>query len=123
MGVRVAALQITNCSAEPYLVKDYPKVGLLDAGRKTLNVTATNGAPGGVSDPGAKPLTLEPGATFEALLTWRTTVLPGKKSMKAAHLAVAPSPGEAPQTVPLAVDVGTPGTVRVTAWYEHTQLK
>lgn len=123
MGLKVVALRLTNCGDVPLSVKGYPKISLLDKDQRPLKVATHLGAPAGIQDPGPSALTLQPQKSLEALLSWRSTVTGGKKAVTAAFLAAAPSSKDAPQTVPLVVDVGTTATVNVTAWYSGSQLK
>jgi Protein of unknown function (DUF4232) len=123
MGLRVVALRLTNCGDVPYTVEGYPQVGLLDKDQKALKVITHQGAPAGITDPGPRAQTVEPQKSLEALLSWRSTVTGGKKAVTATFLAVSPTARDAPQTVPLAVNIGTTGAVNVTAWYSGSQLK
>lgn len=123
MGLRVVTVQMTNCGAAPYRVNGYPQIGLLDAAQRPLKVATHHGAAGGITDPGPSAVVLMPGEIAEAILNWRNTgTVPAKGALIGAYVAVSPTAKEAPQNVPLAVDVAASGIVNVTAWSTKPQL-
>jgi hypothetical protein len=123
MGLRVVELRLTNCGKVPYLVNGCPLLVLLDAGQRRIEVTTQHGAPGGIADPGPSAVVLQTGGSAQAILSWRNTVtVDGGGAVTSTYLAVTPAAAEGPQTLPLALDVGTTGAVTVTAWHVGSAL-
>jgi hypothetical protein len=67
-----------------------------------------------IEDPGNSPLTLAPGESAVAILSWRNTTLEGWATT-GELLAVTAVPGEAAQVTEVWLDVGTTRRVAVTA--------
>lgn len=122
MGQRAVTLDLTNCGDAPYTVYGYPALELLDAEQRPVTVTTLVGPEGAVPDPGPTELVLQPGHRAVAVLSWRNTVTDGA-AVDAEYLTVAPAPGEEPQTLALYVDLGTTGTVDLTAWQPGTAAR
>lgn len=120
MGHRVATLQLRNCGDRPFSVKGHPGVELLDTGRQPVDVTISHKNDysfTGRRDDRPRRLTLAPDGTAAAVVHWnnRVTSFDGAPT-PGAHIRVTPAPGEAPISLPLAVDLGTDGTLDVTSW-------
>ena len=114
LGVRADVLLLTNCGSAPYMIDGYPGVELLDGEQRPINVRVQRGSDI-VTDPGPAALTLPPGSSARAILSWRNTVTDGT-ALTSDYLAVTPSAGDARQVIAKMVDVGTTGVVSVTAW-------
>ncbi|MFI6081858.1 DUF4232 domain-containing protein [Streptomyces sp. NPDC051217] len=120
MGHRVVTVQLWNCGDEPYRVKGYPGVELLDEAREPVDVKVTHESDytyTGRRDDRPRQLTLAPGGLASAVLHWnnRVTALDGAPT-PGAHILVTPAPGEKPVSLPLPIDLGTDGTLDVTSW-------
>lgn len=111
MGIRVITVQLWNCGDKPYRVKGYPGIELLDEAREPIDVSITHGKDR------PRQLTLAPNGTARTNLEWnnRVTSLDGAPT-PGAHILVTPAPGEEPISLPLGVDLGSEGTLDVTAW-------
>ncbi|MGW6511384.1 DUF4232 domain-containing protein [Streptomyces niveus] len=111
MGLRVITVKLWNCGDKPYRVKGYPGIELLDEGREPIDVSITHGKDR------PRQLTLAPNATARTDLEWnnRVTSLDGAPA-PGAHILVTPAPGEEPISLPLGVDLGSEGTLDMTAW-------
>jgi hypothetical protein len=116
MGLRAMALTLTNCSERPYEVNGYPAVRVLDAKGTPLTgvrtVEGTDQVPMAPDDPGAAPLTLDPGESARAGLYWRMAAEDG------TYLRVVPERGREAQNVRPAepLDIGPENTLGTTAW-------
>ncbi|MFD5893414.1 DUF4232 domain-containing protein [Streptomyces sp. NPDC060366] len=120
MGHRVVTVRLWNCGDEPYRVKGYPGLELLDGVREPIDVEVTHKSDytyTGRRDDRPRQLTLTPNATASAVLHWnnRVTSLDGAPT-PGAHILVTPAPGEEPVSLPLPIDLGTDGTLDVTSW-------
>ena len=119
-GFRAQVLRLTNCGDVVFTVDGYPRLQLLDADGQTLEVTVTHGAQS-IPDPGPSAIDLAPGESVTTTLSWHNTVESGEP-VTAESLLVAPGPDAPEQPVGLAapVDLGTTGTIDVTAWAPDT---
>lgn len=115
-GFRAMTVQMTNCRSGDYEVTGYPVVRVLDAEQQSADIEITHGA-NSIPDPGATLLTLAPGESATMVLSWRNTVEAGDP-VDGVALEVAPADGEPTQTfeTEYPVDLGTTGTLDVTAW-------
>lgn len=116
MGLRAMTLTLTNCSERPYEVKGHPAIRVLDEkGAPLTGVRTVEGtdevfmAP---EDPGAAPLTLDPGESARAGLYWRMAAEDG------TYLRVVPQQGREALNVRPAepLDIGPQNTLGTTAW-------
>jgi hypothetical protein len=135
MGLRVMAIELTNCGAQTYTVTGYPVLTLLDEERQPFDVQVLHGAepitrdegfctPTGQFDAGPQPVTLAAGERAVARVVWRNlTTDEFDHLVNATYLSVAPSAGEMPHEVAPngGIDLGTTGQLGVSAWEpEHT---
>ncbi|MEC4020631.1 DUF4232 domain-containing protein [Streptomyces sp. H27-D2] len=119
MGLRAMGIVLVNCGERPYKLNGYPSVRVLDADRKPLDVEVRTGASvsSAVVDPGPEPVTLRPGGRAVATVVWRNTVTGAREeAVNGSYLRIAPAADRASQTVPSLIDLGTTGTLDVTAW-------
>ena len=119
LGHRAVVLRLTNLDDVTRQVEGYPDVTLLDPALAPLELTVTRGSSYMAIDPGPAPLSVEPGASVLAVVSWAGTVTDGD-IVTGAYLDVMPVPGGASQIVPADVDLGTTGEVDLTAW--HAQI-
>ncbi|GAA5152135.1 DUF4232 domain-containing protein [Amycolatopsis dongchuanensis] len=115
LGHRASVLTATNCGTTPVRLDGYPAIRLLDATRAPLAVTVAHDSSYMAIDPGPAPLTVAPGGRALTVLSWSNTVTYGD-SATGAFVEVVPLPGAAAQTLPLDTDLGTTGSLTVTAW-------
>lgn len=130
-GLRVLALELTNCGEDPYTIAGYPEVRVIGADGAALRVDA---APGGngidtVADFDAPPtsVTLRPGETAVSGLVWRNTVLGGRgPALLGTALDVRPTPdadwrrvADPSADTGLHIDLGTTGRLGVRPWSNH----
>ncbi|SHF15249.1 DUF4232 domain-containing protein [Streptoalloteichus hindustanus] len=115
LGHRASVLVVTNCGQQPYHLSGYPEVKVLDGEQKPLPVRVKRGSSYMASDPGPRDLTLSPGATARAVLSWSNTVTHGD-IVNGSHVTVTLTPDRSSTTLPLSTDLGTTGQVTVTAW-------
>jgi uncharacterized protein DUF4232 len=130
MGLRVMALELTNCGAQTYTVTGYPVLTLLDEDRQPFDVQVLHGAepitqsegfctPTGQFDAGPQPVTLAAGERAVARVVWRNlTTAEFDQLVNATYLSVAPSADQSPQEVAPSggIDLGTTGQLGVSAW-------
>lgn len=119
LGHRAVVLRLTNLDDVTRQVEGYPDVALLDPALAPLELTVTRGSSYMAIDPGPAPLSVEPGASVLAVVSWAGTVTHGD-IVTGAYLDVTPVPGGASQIVPADVDLGTTGEIDLTAW--HAQI-
>ncbi|MBP2335129.1 DUF4232 domain-containing protein [Saccharothrix coeruleofusca] len=132
MGLRVMALEMTNCGEETITVQGYPGVVVLDGEQQPLNVAVLQGAQSITSDSRYdQPTTvvLEPGATARSGIAWRNTYTDvTAPPLVGEHLRVAPWSGAEEQLIsrapastssgaaPINIDLGSTGKVGVYPW-------
>lgn len=118
MGLRAVTVSLTDCGTAPRTVSGYPRLRVLGRDGRGLDVEVHHGVTvtGGIDDPAPTTLTLRPGERAITALVWRNLVTDSTVTAvtgTAVELTVA----GAPQKVPLTVDLGTTGTLDVTAWH------
>ena len=116
MGLRANGLALTNCGSALYEVNGYPGLEVLDAAGQRFDVKVVHEGVADIEDPGPSPLTLAPGESAVAILSWRNTTLDGDATT-GELLAVTAVPGEERQVIELWLDLGTTGRLAVTAWH------
>nr|BFE99399.1 DUF4232 domain-containing protein [Streptoalloteichus tenebrarius] len=115
LGHRASVITVTNCRDSPYTVSGYPEISVLDGERKPLAVRVKHGTSYMASDPGPRELSLPPGGSARAVLSWSNTVTDGEV-VNGEHVTVSLLPGRESTTLPLQTDLGTTGEVTVSAW-------
>ncbi|MET9230562.1 DUF4232 domain-containing protein [Lentzea sp. NPDC003310] len=128
MGLRLMAIEVTNCGTEPLQLNGYPRVKLLDADRQQLDVAILEGSGGiaaieGFDDP-PQPITVAPGDSAKSAFLWRNTHASVDPPQLARHADVAAVPDGAweplvasPQEGSIYIDLGSTGRLGVRAWY------
>ncbi|MBB5908472.1 DUF4232 domain-containing protein [Actinoalloteichus hymeniacidonis] len=121
-GERAMPLDLINCGTGPFEVAGYPSLRVLDEDGQVLPITITNGA-SPMEDPGPQPIVIEPGEMARAVTYWRNTVGDGGPvALTGTALEVRARPGDEPQPVTSdgPIDLGSTGTLDVTAWEPYS---
>jgi hypothetical protein len=121
MGLRAMTITMVNKDTQPHTFNGYPAVRVLDKYREPLPVKIDPGATEVTTgfDTPATPITIEPGKTATAVLTWRNTVTDSNvNATNGAYLDLAPTTGAPWQTrYPKGgIDLGNTGKLGVSAW-------
>ncbi|MET9275200.1 DUF4232 domain-containing protein [Kribbella sp. NPDC003557] len=116
LGHRAVVLKLTNCRAAPITVNGYPEVTVLNARRRTMNVTITHGTSYMARDPGPTRIRLHKGESALAAVSWSNTVEIAENKASGTYLAVARHPGDRPTIWPVDTDLGTTAKLTLTAW-------
>ena len=118
MGLRSDSLVLTNCGTQAITLNGAATVTLFDADRKALPIMATRGVVDvGMDNPAATAITVRPGDTAWAGLSWRNTNVDGEgAALTAKSLQVRARSDMPPVSVDLHVDLGTTGKFYVTVW-------
>jgi len=116
LGHRAVVLKLTNCRTKPLTLNGYPQVAVLDARRRTMNVTITHGTSYMARDPGPTPIRLHKGESALAAVSWSNTVEVAETIAPGTYLAIARHTGDRPTTRPLTTDLGTTAKLTLTAW-------
>ncbi|MGO2747044.1 DUF4232 domain-containing protein [Microbacterium sp.] len=117
-GHRGQALSLVNVSEEPCVVDGYPDVAYGDQNGHLLDVTIEHGRSFMAEDPGASPITLQPGESASAVMGWDANSVHGQ--LAARSLWVAVLPGEERSTWEISLDIVPGAIVHVTAWQAAT---
>ncbi|TDU78186.1 uncharacterized protein DUF4232 [Streptomyces sp. KS 21] len=126
MGLRVADIQLVNCSKQAYVLEGYPEIRLLDEKRIPVEVSVVHGAeeitsaPTGADGP-LQRVELWPGQAARVMMVWRNLVTDG--AVPAAEgwvLEVTPRPGARRVELELdrSVDLGNTGKLGIGPWKE-----
>lgn len=120
MGLRVVGLHLDNCGTRDYSVDGYPVLELLDDDLQHVDGIKILDGGGGITfgdadDEPAGPVTLKPGESALATLTWRNTTDFGT-AVNVPHVRVRAKVGAPPVIVTPNLDLGTTGKLGVTAW-------
>ncbi|MDQ0380532.1 DUF4232 domain-containing protein [Amycolatopsis thermophila] len=115
LGHRGFVLTVVNCGDRPRRVAGYPDVHVLDGRNQVTDVRVENGTSYMGIDPGPKTFDLRPGRSLVAVVASSATVTSGDLTTGSA-ISVASAPGETPRALPVETDLGTTGTITVTAW-------
>lgn len=113
-GHRGQSLSLVNVSEEPCVVDGYPDVAYGDQNEHLLDVSVEHGRSFMADDPGASPITLQPGGSASAVIGWDANSVHGQ--LAARSLWVAVLPGEERLSWDLSLDIISGATVHVTAW-------
>jgi hypothetical protein len=116
LGHRAVVIKLTNCRATPITVNGYPDIAVLNAKRRTMNVTITRGNSYMAIDPGPTKLSLRKGQTALAVVSWSSTVEAGEDKEAGTYLAVARAATDHPVVWPVDTDLGTTAKLTQTAW-------
>ncbi|MEW2519640.1 DUF4232 domain-containing protein [Actinacidiphila alni] len=119
MGLRAAALYVTNCGTSPHKVSGYPLTHVLDEDLNRVEVTVHQGSSitTGIDDPAPTTVELAPGQRATATLVWRNTVTDATVvATTGAFVEITPVKGAPPQLAPMMIDLGNTGKLDVTAW-------
>ncbi|TDX03090.1 uncharacterized protein DUF4232 [Kribbella sp. VKM Ac-2566] len=116
LGHRAVVLKLTNCRTAPITVNGYPDVAVLNARRRTMNVTIEHGTSYMARDPGPTRIRLRKGESALAAVSWSSTVEVAEDKASGTYLAVARHRDERPVTWPVDTDLGTTAKVTLTAW-------
>jgi hypothetical protein len=117
MGYREMTLHLKNCGDIAYRLHGQPDIVVLDADRKPLEIALV---PSAHYTAGPRQITLEPGVSAMALLSWRNTVTdPTVVATTGAFLSIAPAQGMPRQTVslPSPLDLGNTGRLEASVWF------
>ncbi|WP_394616564.1 DUF4232 domain-containing protein [Lentzea sp. JNUCC 0626] len=128
MGLRLMAVEVTNCGTESLQLNGYPQVKVLDAGREQLDIAILDGS-GGIAtidgfDTPPQPITVPPGESAKSAFVWRNTHASEGPPLVGKHVDIATAPGDAwqplvatsPESTVL-IDLGTTGRLGVQAWH------
>ncbi|MFD7121662.1 MULTISPECIES: DUF4232 domain-containing protein [unclassified Streptomyces] len=118
MGIRAVSVGLRNCGTKPYRVNGYPEIGALDEDREPVGLKLVQGneSTGAADDPGPRELTLAPGESARSVLRWNNRITESGAHSTGSYVVVAAAPGEERETLPLPLDIGSDGELRVTAW-------
>jgi hypothetical protein len=116
LGHRAVVLKLTNCRTAPITVNGYPDVAVLNARRRTMNVTVARGTSYMAMDPGPTQIRLNKGESAVAAVSWSSTVEVAEDKASGTYLAVARHRGEQSVTWPVDTDLGTTAKIILTAW-------
>lgn len=117
-GHRGQALSLVNVSEEACVVDGYPDVAYGDQNEHLLDVAVEHGRSFMAEDPGASPITLQPGESASAVIGWDANSVHGQ--LAARSLWVAVLPGETRLSWDISLDIISGATVHVTAWQAAT---
>ena len=113
-GHRGQWISLVNVSEEPCVVDGYPDVAYGDQNEHLLDVTVEHGRSFMAEDPGAAPITLQPGDAASAVIGWDANSVHGQLAARSIWIAVLP--GEERLSWDISLDIIAGSTVHVTAW-------
>ncbi len=113
-GHRGQSLSLVNVSEEPCVVDGYPDVAYGDQNEHLLDVTVEHGRSFMAEDPGASPITLQPGESASAVIGWDANSVHGQLAARSLWIAVLP--GQERLSWDISLDIISGATVHVTAW-------
>jgi hypothetical protein len=116
MGYREMTLHLKNCGTAPYQLRGRPDIVVLDKDRQPLDVAVV---PSVHYTASPRPVTLQPGVSTTAVLSWRSTyTAAAEPPATGVYLSVAPVQGAPRQTVtpPSPLDLGNTGKLEAGAW-------
>jgi len=112
MGHRAITLVLVNHSAVSCVVEGYPDIAFTSSDDGELNVPVTHGSSYLAQDPGQHDVTLSPGTTAKATLSW----VAGEQGDAASSMLVAPYAGALRSTLDIQTGITDGSNVSVTAW-------
>jgi hypothetical protein len=116
-GYREMSLHLTVCGDKPVTVNGRPEIVVLDKDHDTQDIAVIPS----VHYPGpARPMTLTPGKSTAAVMSWRNTYDDiSKPPVSGAYLSVAVTAGGPRQLVkpPVPLDLGSTGRLEVSVWF------
>ncbi|MGF6822874.1 hypothetical protein M2317_001781 [Microbacterium sp. ZKA21] len=113
-GHRGQWISLVNVSAEPCTVEGYADIAYGDQNGHALDVTVEHGGSFMAQDPGAAPVTLQPGESAFAVIGWDANSVNGQLAANSQWIAV--TPGEERLSWDISLDIVPGATVSVTAW-------
>jgi hypothetical protein len=113
-GHRGMPIRLVNTGGSPCVLNSYPDVAFNDTAGWAMEVLLVRGGSFMTTDPGARPVTVAPGATAEAYLGWNA--MAGAGDTRVGTVLVAPFSGAARSSLAMGLDVVNGGYVAVTAW-------
>ncbi|MEU4016521.1 DUF4232 domain-containing protein [Microbacterium sp. NPDC028030] len=113
-GHRGQSLSLVNVSEETCVVEGYPDVAYGDQNGHVLDVSVEHGRSFMAEDPGAAPITLQPGESASAVIGWDANSEQGQLAARSLWIAVASGQERLSWEMPLDIIQGA--TVHVTAW-------
>lgn len=113
-GHRGQPLTLVNVSEAACVVDGYPDVAYGDQNEHLLDVTVEHGRSFMAEDPGASPITLQPGESASAVIGWDANSVHGQ--LAARSLWVAVLPGQERLSWDISLDIISGATVHATAW-------
>lgn len=113
-GHRGQSLSLVNVSEEPCVVDGYPDVAYGDQNGHLLDVDIEHGRSFMAEDPGATPITLQPGESASAVIGWDANSVHGQLAARSLWIAVLP--GDERLSWDISLDIVSGATVHVTAW-------
>ncbi|MEV4973002.1 DUF4232 domain-containing protein [Streptomyces scopuliridis] len=118
LGIRAVSIRLRNCGTKPYRVNGYPEIGVLDEDRDRVGLKLIHGneSTGAADDQGPRELTLAPGESVVSVLQWNNRITESGAHATGSHVVIAAAPDEERDTLPLSLDIGSDGELRVTAW-------
>lgn len=116
LGHRALTLVLVNQSGTSCVVDGYPDIAFASTVGGELNVPVVHGSSYLAQDPGPHALTLSPGTTAQATLSWGA----GAQGDHASSMLVAPYAGAIRSTLDTQTDITDDSSVSVTAWESGT---
>lgn len=113
-GHRGQFVQLVNAGDAPCTLDGYPDIAYGDQNGHVLDVTIDHGGSFMAQDPGATPITLQPGESAFAGIGWDANSMHGQ--LVASTLWVGVVPGDTRITWDMRLDIIPGATVHVTAW-------
>lgn len=112
MGHRAITLVLVNRSGASCVVEGYPDIAFASSDGGELDVPVTHGSSYLAQDPGRHAVTLSPGTTAKATLSWGA----GAQGDAASSMLVAPYPGAIRSSLEARTGITDGSSVSVTAW-------
>jgi uncharacterized protein DUF4232 len=133
MGLRLLDLELENCGTQPFQVKGYPALRLLDEDHQPVQVKIGPGTNGvttdEVFDAPARQVTLQPGEKAKSGLVWRNTYDDTTSPpVVGVYLEISPVAGRPVQLIKptrpsgdgkftsVTIDLGSTGKLGVAPW-------
>ena len=117
LGHRAITLVLVNQSGTSCVVDGYPDIAFASSNGGELNVPVVHGSSYLAQDPGPHTVTLGPGTTAKATLSWGA----GTQGDTANSILVAPYAGAIRSALDTQTDITDGSSVSVTAWDSGTR--